>query len=130
MKQHVFIQPGSTFRIRYMMEALKPGDTQDPRPVAPPRPPQPSAAAQTAAPQAGARSEFGSVAIRVQPRDAQVFIDGQRWEAPVDNERLVVQLPAGEHRVEIRKDGFGQYSSTIDIRRGNETTLNVSLTRE
>ena len=90
VKQHVFIQPGSTFRIRYMMEALKPGDTQDPRPVAPPRPPQPSAAAQTAAPQAGARSEFGSVAIRVQPRDAQVFIDGQRWEAPVDNERLVV----------------------------------------
>jgi hypothetical protein len=42
----------------------------------------------------------------------------------------VVQLPAGEHRIEIRKDGFGTYSSTVDVRRGDETTLNVSLTRE
>ena len=49
---------------------------------------------------------------------------------PADNERLVVQLPAGAHRVEIRKPGFGSYVSSIDIRRGDETALNVSLTRE
>jgi hypothetical protein len=36
----------------------------------------------------------------------------------------------GAHRVEIRKDGFGNYSSTVDVRRGDEATLNVSLTRE
>jgi hypothetical protein len=59
-----------------------------------------------------------------------VFIDGERWDAPPENDRLVVQLPAGGHRVEIRKDGFGSYSSMVDVRRGDETMLNVSLTRE
>jgi hypothetical protein len=133
--QKILVQPGATFRVRYTMEALKPGDTPDPRPVAPPPPPLPppppfGERRPGAPPRASGRSEFGAIAIRVQPRDATVLIDGERWDAPADNDRLVVQVPAGEHRVEIRKEGFGSYTSTVDVRRGDETTLNVSLTRE
>ena len=114
------------------MDALKPGDPPDPRPVTPaaPPPPLPGERRQGPPPPPNGRSEFGAIAIRVQPRDAVVMIDGERWETPADNDRLIVQLPAGPHRVEIRKDGFGSYVSTVDVRRGDETTLNVSLTRE
>lgn len=127
VRQKLLVQPGATFRVRYAMEELKPGDTPDPRPVAPATP---SPGRRPGSPQASGRSDFGAVAIRVQPRDAVVTIDGERWETPPDNDRLVVQLPAGEHRVEIRKEGFGSYSSMVDVRRGDETALNVSLARE
>jgi hypothetical protein len=129
VRQKILVQPRATFRVRYTMEPLKPGDTPDPRPIAPAAPP-PAPGPRPGPPSANGRQDFGAIAIRVQPRDAVVFIDGERWDAPPDNDRLVVQLPAGEHRVEIRKDGFGSYSSTIDVRRGDETPLNVSLTRE
>ena len=128
-RQRVLVQPGATFRIRYTMDPLKPGDTPDSRPVAPAAPP-PAAGERRGPPQPNRRSEFGALAIRVQPRDAVVMIDGERWETLPDYDRLVVQLPAGEHRVEIRKDGFGSFASTVDVRRGDETALNVSLTRE
>ena len=132
VRQKVLVQPGATFRVRYAMEMLKPGDPPDPRPVAPAAP---SAAerrggAPQSQPGGNARTDFGALAIRVQPRDAVVTIDGERWETPPDNDRLIVQLPAGPHRVEIRKDGFDVYTSTVDVRRGAETPLNVSLTRE
>ncbi len=131
VRQKILVQPRATFRVRYSMEALQPGDTPDPRPVAPPPPPPPAAGERRQGrPPLNGRSEFGAIAIRVQPRDAVVMIDGERWDTPPENDRLVVQLPAGEHRVEIRKDGFGSYVSTVDVRRGDETALNVSLTRE
>ena len=130
VRQKILVQPGGTFRVRYSMEALKPGDTPDPRPVAPAAPPLSERRHVPPPPQPNGRSAFGALAIRVQPRDAVVMIDGERWDAPPDNDRLVVQLPAGPHRVEVRKDGFGSYTSTVDVRRGDETALNVSLTRE
>jgi hypothetical protein len=130
VRQKILVQPGATFRVRYSMEALKPGDTPDPRPVAPAAPPPSERRPGPPPPQPNGRSEFGALAIRVQPRDAVVMIDGERWDGPPDNDRLVVQLPEGPHRVEIRKDGFGSYTSTVDVRRGDETALNVSLTRE
>ena len=129
VRQKILVQPGATFRVRYGMEALTPGDTPDPRPVAPATPPPPTGR-RPGPPRPDQQSEFGTIAIRVQPRDAVVLIDGDRWDTSPDSDRLVVQLPAGAHRVEIRKDGFGGYSSTVDVRRGDETALNVSLTRE
>ena len=95
-----------------------PGDTQ-----APPR--------RGAPPEARDRDanadHFGSVAIRVQPSDAAVFIDGERWNTSAGDDRLLVELSEGEHRVEIRKEGFKTYSSTVRVRTGDRVTLNVSL---
>jgi hypothetical protein len=70
------------------------------------------------------------VAIRVQPGDAAVTIDGDPWKAPQGAERLVVNLPAGTHRVEIRKEGFDPFVSAIEVRRGEVTVLNVSLPKQ
>jgi hypothetical protein len=71
--------------------------------------------------------DFGTLNIRVQPGDAVVIIDGERWDSPEGGSRLIVQLVGGPHRVEVRKDGFKPYTSTIQIRPGETQSLNISL---
>ena len=76
----------------------------------------------------GRRSaDFGTLAIRVQPADAVVVVDGERWDRPDGDPRLSVELSAGTHQVEVRKDGHKAYTSTVQVRAGEVTTLNVSL---
>jgi hypothetical protein len=70
---------------------------------------------------------FGTLNVRVQPGDAVVVIDGERWDSPEGGSRLSVQLAAGSHRIEVRKDGFKPYSSTVQIRPGESQALNISL---
>ena len=70
---------------------------------------------------------FGTLNIRVQPGDAVVVIDGERWDSPEGGSRLIVQLAAGSHRIEVRKDGFKPYTGTIQIRPGEPQSLNISL---
>ena len=72
---------------------------------------------------------FGTVAVRVQPADAEVLIDGERWEATA-GERVLVQLSTGQHRVEVRKSGYKPYSTTVNIRSGQTFTVNVSLSSQ
>lgn len=71
---------------------------------------------------------YGQLALRWQPADAVVLVDGERWQASTPGERLVIQLPAGTHRIEIRKDGFVTYQTEVDVRAGDTTVLNVGLT--
>jgi hypothetical protein len=70
---------------------------------------------------------FATLSLRVQPADAVVQIDGERWDSPEGGSRLIVQLAAGQHRIEVRKDGFRPYSTTITIRPGEPQTINVVL---
>ncbi|HYT74563.1 MAG TPA: PEGA domain-containing protein [Vicinamibacterales bacterium] len=70
---------------------------------------------------------FGTVNIRVQPADAVVTIDGERWDSPEGGSRLVVELAGGSHRIDVWKDGFRPYSSTILVRPGETQALNISL---
>ena len=80
-------------------------------------------------PRAAPRAEaFGELSLRVQPADADVLIDGERWIGPLGNERLTVQLGAAIHRLEIRKDGYRSYFTDVTIRNGETLTLNVALT--
>jgi hypothetical protein len=127
--QQVLVQPRATFRIRYTMSPLAPGDAPDVRPPAPParRDGQPSSAAPVARDES---AEYGTLAIRVQPTDAEVLVDGERWDGAAANEPLVVQLAAGAHRVEVRKPGYRTYTAQIEIRRGEKSPVNVSLSRE
>jgi hypothetical protein len=68
------------------------------------------------------------LAVRIQPTGASVFVDGERWEGPQDlGERLALQLAEGRHRVEVRKDDYQPYTAEVDVRRGETTTLNISL---
>jgi hypothetical protein len=73
-------------------------------------------------------ASFGSIALRVQPADAEVMIDGEKWQS-APGERLVVELSGGPHRVEIRKDGYRTYMTEITVRPGETASLNVAMTR-
>jgi len=145
--QKVYLQPGGTFRVRHTMEPLGAGEAEPARPVAPPRssqarpepylrpdrpnsrgPQRPSPRASE--PAGNAESEFGSIALRVQPGDATITVDGERWEGTPDQDRLEIQLGVGTHTVEIRKDGYRTYITDITVRPGETTPLNVSLTRQ
>ena len=145
--QKVYLQPGGSFNVRHMMEPLGAGEPEPTRPVAPPRSssvrPEPygrpdrpnSRGPQRPPPNASQRngnaeSGFGSVALRVQPGDAAITIDGEPWQGAADQDPLVVQLGAGTHTVEIRKDGYRTYIQDVIVRRGETTPLNVSLTRQ
>ena len=78
--------------------------------------------------QDGEASRFGTLSIRVQPGDAEVLIDGERWRGPAGaDERLIVQVAEGTHRVEIQKDGYRAFSTEVQVRRGETAPVNVSL---
>jgi hypothetical protein len=132
--QKVLLQPSATFRVRHTMEQLPAGSAPEPRPVAPvgPRPARRAAEAPAGAPApaAAAAAGFGSLAIRVQPGDAEVRIDGERWDGPASDEALVVQIAPGTHRIEVRKDGYRDYTAQIEVRAGETAPLNVSLPRQ
>lgn len=77
-----------------------------------------------------ASSRFGTLAIRVQPGDADILVDGERWSAPADQERITIRLAEGRHRVEVRKAGFAHMGERRAlIRSGNTLSINVSLLR-
>lgn len=81
--------------------------------------------ARTAAARQG--TDFGTLSIQVRPPDAAIFIDGERWVGPETTGTLVIQLPPGPHRVELRSPGRRPYSTVIAIRVGETTPLNVAL---
>jgi hypothetical protein len=133
--EKMLFRPYQSYSIKQPMQPLASGDAAEPRPTpepggpsqAPPRrgvPPTPAYPDRNPDRRA---DRFGAVAIRVQPADAAVFIDGERWDTPAGEDRLVLELSEGSHRVEIRKDGFKPYSTTITVRAGETVTLNVSL---
>jgi PEGA domain len=81
-------------------------------------------------PRAGQQDAYGSLAIRVQPNDAEISIDGEPWRGPGGQDRLVVEVAEGSHTIEIRKSGYRTYVTQIEVRRGTTTPLNVSLRSE
>ena len=153
--QKVYLQPGGSFTVRHAMEPLAAGEPEPARPEAPPRSPsvrpepygsvrpEPygrpdrpnSRGPQRPSPRANERNgnaeaSSGSIALRVQPGDVAITIDGEKWEGAQDQEPFVVQLVPGTHTVEIRKDGYRTYITDITVRPGETTPLNVSLTRQ
>jgi len=98
-------------------------------PGAQPQGPPPERQAPVSNPPLTANSRFGQVAIRVQPADADVLINGELWRNTDGAERMLVYLSPGTHRVEIRKEGFDAFVTAVEIRRGEVTPLNVSLAR-
>jgi hypothetical protein len=69
----------------------------------------------------------GTLSVRVQPEDAEIFVDGEPWARSGGGDRLVVTLAPGVHKLEIRKPGFETYSGLVRVRPGAGTTLNVAL---
>lgn len=125
--QTILVRPRSSFRIRYEMTPLAAGESPDARPSAPARLPAPPETP-PAENEATRGEAYGSVTIRVQPGDAEVLIDGERWNGTVAT-ALVVQLAAGSHRVEVRKEGYRSFTTQVDVRSGETSPINVSLSK-
>jgi hypothetical protein len=137
---NAYLRPGSTFRLRDTLERLPPGMRSEPPPFAPPVPPPPHGSYTTPRtppsaplPQAtvpreptSAPAGFATFDLRVQPVDAEVTIDGQRWMSSEEG-HFVLQVPAGMHRVEVTKAGYRGFSNEVEVRDGETTPLNVSL---
>lgn len=66
---------------------------------------------------------FGEVAVRAQPADAQVFVDGKPVGAPNQTLRLV----AATHEIEIRKAGFVDFKTSVTPRPGIPQVIETTL---
>ena len=147
-RQAVYVEPFDEKKLKFTLEPLRDGEPQDPRPTLPPPGVEPDPARgdrhytlharPTANPdvepepqqQREADARFGTLSVRVQPADAEILIDGERWNASAQPERLSLKLAAGRHKVEVRKDGFVTYTEDVLIRDKATMTLNVVLTRK
>lgn len=129
--QQLFLQPDRTFNLKQKLLPLAPGEAPDPRPVAPGSPPpQDFATPTTGDADVISSPAFGTIAVRVQPAEADVLVDGERWEGPQDDEALVLQVAPGRHNIEVRRNGYRSYTAEIDVRPGQTTPLNVSLPQQ
>ncbi len=118
-------QPGTPHR-----GEAPPPMPQEPGPGRPPvrRPPPMPPQTPRDNPRGGTQAAgYGTLAIRVQPTDAEVLIDGEKWRGPAAQDRLVIDVAEGPHTVEISKAGYRTYVTEVQIRRGETSPLNVSL---
>jgi hypothetical protein len=132
IREKVLFRPGVALNIKYEMKPLATGEPAEPRPeTAPPNrasaapPPEPP----PTPPERPSSSSFGTLAIRVQPSDASVSIDGQEWTAPEGPGPMRIEVAAGEHEIEVKKDGYSTFQRTVRARAGETVSLNVSLSR-
>ena len=134
IQEQVYLAVGQTYRIEHLMEPLGPGETTPPPPepraeaeVEPELEPDPFAEfgaepTTSFAPVAG----FGRLVVRVQPADASIFVDGEEWYSP-DGSRLELEVGAGRHRIEVRREGYESYVTDITVRSGESRAVNISL---
>lgn len=141
VQRNLYLQTGTTMKLHETMERLGPGETSvvPRRSPSVPEPPEGS----FTRPRGRAPRElppppepvnrpdsegFGTLVLRVQPPDAEVSIDGQRWLTSGPGQ-FEVQVPVGRHRVEVVLQGFERYAADIEVREGEPTPLNISLAR-
>jgi hypothetical protein len=124
LRQNLYLNPRSTHTIRHTLVPLAPGEAAEPQPVPRAIPPPVTAAPYPSRPDA---APMGTISLRVQPGDASVYIDGELWRGPQGQDRLVIQLDEGSHRVRVEKDGFQSFSVDVDVRAGETTSFNVTL---
>jgi hypothetical protein len=145
IRETLYLSPGSSYKIRHEMEALPPGERGEPRPQpkerspeagAPrPQPREPERArrpegvgvTQEPAPSSTRPSRFGMLELRIQPKSTDISIDGESWPSSDETDETIIHLPAGRHRVEIRKHGYEPFVTDVEVRTGETTRLYVKL---
>ncbi len=129
VRETLYLVPGETYKLPREMKPLAEGAPQLPRPE-PLDPPERVVGPFGGGPAAVSRpasERFGSLTVRVQPADAEVLVDGEPWLGFEGLDRLVVELGAGPHSIEVRREGYRTYRTEVEVREGDNTSLNVSL---
>ena len=132
VRETLYLVPGETYKFNLVMQPLSAGVTQPNRPE-PSQTPMPPSFSGRGGPgtlsSGGVAERFGALVVRIQPPDAEVLIDGERWQGFEGLDRVVVELRAGFHVVDVRLDGYRPYRTEVEVRDGDTTLLNVSLPR-
>ena len=145
--QKLFLTRNKTYKLRYAMQPVSAGEKSEAPPELPLVPPPPPGSAMfprtprpgqmmLESPQAPQMASavsapgFATLALRVQPVDAEISIDGEKWTPSSLGDRLLVQVAAGKHHVEVQKPGFRGFSTDITVQPGETTPLNVSLSSQ
>lgn len=121
--------PGDTLDITHQMRRLAAGEQAlpPPGPRALPRewtePPDDASGDEIASP-------YGILAIRTDPADARIFVDGEAWAAVEGQAEFVIHLASGWHQLEVRRDGYQVFSTRVELSQGHTTRLDVRLTRQ
>ena len=68
-------------------------------------------------------ARVGTVTVNVQPSDAVVYVDGQARGTG----KTTVRLSSAPHRIEVKRQGFRDWSRTVTPRPGYPQTINASL---
>jgi len=133
VRKTLSLSPGTSYKIEYAMEPLTSGETAEPRPSAPERPEKlpATAPARDERPSEGlsAPSRFGVLVVRVQPASAEILIDGEPWSAAEASAEVVIHLAEGRHRVEVRKEGYQSFETSVDLTAEKTSRLNIRLPR-
>ncbi|MEQ1868937.1 MAG: hypothetical protein ABL961_02820 [Vicinamibacterales bacterium] len=135
IRRDVYLGMAATVKLRERMEPLAPNEPSAPPTIgaALPAPPPgtylpPRTAMQGQPLPAGTTTNviagFGTLSLRVQPPPARILIDGDAWDTSKPG-LLDVQLPAGQHRVEIEQADGRRTSTDITVDEGRTTELNV-----
>lgn len=149
-EETVYSSAGSTVKIHHEMEPLAQGELAPARPAVPgsrarpapvppssapwpppsasPSPsPPPSATSRGTSMSSATTAAFGVLALRTQPSGAEVVIDGEPWLVPEGNERLMLHLPVGRYQIELRKEGYAPFHTSVEVRETETTAVNVLL---
>jgi hypothetical protein len=116
--------------IRELKVRLEKGESPPPAPAAAnvrPEPPRTESAeprAEVAMPEPGA---VGGVRLRVEPRDAVVYVDGE-YRGPA-RDLPDLRLPPGHHRVELARPGFRPLEKEFDLEAGRTIDLDLTMER-
>ena len=68
-------------------------------------------------------ARLGTLVLRVQPGDASVLVDDEPWRGSQSQDRLVIQLAEGAHRVRVEKDGISDVRRRSRRARGRDRQL-------
>ncbi len=101
---------------------MPPPNNRPPPNYPPPNYPQPG----SPLPPAG-QPAVGTLTIAVQPPDAEIQIDGQATRVAAGEDRLVIDVSEGPHTVHVRKQGYVEYLTQVQVRRGETMPLNINL---
>ena len=153
LKQQLYLSPNATRTITGALAKLGPGDEPEaePRPTEPERiePPPPDETYRTAPyppqrrsapPRAGqpprpesvprpanGETEFAALSLRVEPDGVVIRVDGERWDGPSGDERLVVQVHEGHHVIEAERDGYERFTTEVNVRAGETAPISITL---
>lgn len=74
-----------------------------------------------------ARSDSGKIIFRVQPQDARVSVDGDPVGLARDfsGRPVILEVPAGVHQIELRRDGYEPYRTRVYL---NDTLETIAVT--